>query len=159
MKFEIKKVADKFCFQLDEEDAMQFVGIPLMKTSHGYLRVNSSNFKGERYVHRIVMKAQKCEVVDHINGDKMDNRKKNLRICSQADNCLNKVIGKRNKSGVAGVYYDSKREKWAAQISVKKKTISLGRFDTKEEAIAVRLKSQEKYHGEYSSSLGVLKAA
>src|SRR3990167_1244125 len=67
--------------------------------------------------------------IDHINGDRADNRIANLRDVSQSQNVANSLLSAANKSGIKGVYWDRERKKWAAQIKVKYKCLHLGRFD------------------------------
>lgn len=89
-------------------------------------------------------------VVDHKNGNTCDNRKNNLRRCTMAENAYNKCIQPYNTSGITGVKWDSNRSKWMAVLCYKSKTIYLGRFDSKEEAITARHAAEDKYFGEYS---------
>ena len=84
-------------------------------------------------------------VVDHINGNGFDNRWINLRDVSQAINCRNCKLSKNNTSGVTGVYFDKSRSKWFAQIKVDRNVISLGRFDSIEEAAVIRKDAERKY--------------
>ena len=135
---------------LDQEDALRFVGISLNLSSNGYLRVASNNWNGDRYVHRDVLNAKKGQSVDHINGNKLDNRKENLRICTHTENMWNTKTPKTNKSGIKGVHWQEDRQKWSAQIAYKNKTIALGRFDSFEDAVKARLNAEKKYHGDYA---------
>jgi hypothetical protein len=90
-------------------------------------------------------------VVDHIDGNWLDNRKKNLRICTSPQNTLNtKLIWKNNTSGHKGVYLDKRYNRWLARIQYNKKTISLGMYDTFEEAKNARIKAELKLFGEFS---------
>ncbi|WGR55669.1 HNH endonuclease signature motif containing protein [Paracoccus versutus] len=75
-------------------------------------------------------------IIDHINGNKLDNRINNLRITDMAGNAHNLAMSKKNKSGISGVYQT--RGKWVAQIGINNKKISLGTFATLEEAAAAR---------------------
>ena len=88
-------------------------------------------------------------MVDHINRNKKDNRKLNLRIVSAQQNSMNKSIQKNNKSGISGVYYCIERKKWVAHITYKGKKI-MKRVNTKEEAIQLRKRYEEKYFKEYA---------
>lgn len=132
-------------------------GDPLgVKTDTGYLRVS---FKGKNIrVHRIIWiliygEIPSSHVVDHIDGNKLNNRISNLRLCTQNQNTLNRRMHSNNASGFKGVYFnDSPRnkKKWIAQIGVDKKKIRLGRFHTKEEAHKAYIAASRRYHGEFS---------
>jgi citrate synthase len=84
--------------------------------------------------------------IDHINGDKSDNRICNLRDATVAENARNMSKSRANTSGHVGVRYYEKIRKWRAEIKVNYKNISIGHFSTKEEAIEAR-KSAEIAHG------------
>lgn len=63
----------------------------------------------------------------------------------------NTTVGKNNKSGVVGVNFNKEKGKWEATIKVDRKSIYLGRFDKKEDAVEARIKAQDKYFGEFSN--------
>lgn len=77
-------------------------------------------------------------IVDHINGDAFDNRKQNLRICSQQENLLNKSSMITNTSGFTGISFESQRNKYSAEIRKGYVRCHLGRFDTLKEAVYAR---------------------
>ncbi len=83
--------------------------------------------------------------IDHINGDKSDNRISNLRLVTMNQNMMNKKKYSSNKSGIVGIAKRSDTNSWRAQISVKGKAIKLGSFKTREEAINARLAAENKY--------------
>ena len=85
------------------------------------------------------------ERIDHIDGDKLNNRLSNLRNCDAAENARNAKLSKNNTSGILGVRYCTERNKWVATIMVNRKTVHLGRFNRKEEAIAARQAANRKY--------------
>lgn len=103
----------------------------------------------EILIHRFIMNCPKGKVVDHINHDRLDNRKSNLRICTQADNMKNQKKSKKNTSGYKGVCWASREKRWIAYIKVDGKNITLGYFKNKEDAINARLKAEEKYYSEF----------
>lgn len=112
----------------------------------GYL-VSSYYYNGiRRFVrfHRIVMHAQPQQFVDHINHNRADNRKKNLRICEWCENNRNRGVYSTNKSGTAGVYFDKERCKWAASISYNGKRVFIGRYSSKEDAVSARLAKESE---------------
>lgn len=80
------------------------------------------------YMHRFIMEAPTGTVIDHINGNRLDNRRSNLRITNHSLNALNRV---REASGVT---YFARTGRWRAAIRVEGRDISLGIYDTKEQA-------------------------
>ncbi len=110
-----------------------------------------SNRNHNLLLHRVVMKAKPEDEVDHISGNRLDNRKRNLRLVPRYINSQNQTrLNKRNTSGYRGVSYDKSRNKWSAGATLYYKKIHLGRYDTAEEAHAVasawRLKNMEAYY-------------
>jgi len=96
-----------------------------------------------------LMEGRWPNIMDHINGDKADDRWCNLREVTNAENKRNLPISKRNTSGHVGVCWNKKAKKWHARIGatqVGKSSKHLGFYDTKEEAIAAR-KEAEKLYG------------
>ena len=115
---------------------------------YGYIKSGIENKK--ILLHRLVMCPPDDMFVDHINHNRFDNRKKNLRIVTQLQNSWNSPKKKNNTSGYSGVYYIKSKKKWKALIGVNKKKIDLGIFENKEDAIKARKEAEEKYYGEYS---------
>lgn len=87
---------------------------------------------------------------DHINGDRLDNRKENLRICTRVQNFQNMKMHIDNTSGFKGVSWDSEREKWISQIFTGGHTKFLGRFEDSEKAARVYDDAARKYFGEFA---------
>lgn len=113
--------------------------------SNGYV----VNVKNNVLLHRLIINPP-CEMmVDHINGNRLDNRKINLRIVTPQQNAIN--ISRRcdNTSGHKGISWDKKSKKWHTYINIKTKRIHLGYFDSLEEAIEVRKQAEIEYFGEY----------
>jgi hypothetical protein len=93
-------------------------------------------------------------VVDHINGDTLDCRRENLRICTMTENVRHKTkLSCRNKSGYIGVYSSVNGEKWYAFINVDKKHIHLGSYDNVEMAVGARRLAELLYFGEFASTI------
>lgn len=118
------------------------------KGVNGYLSVciKRKNY----YLHRLafyVTYGYMPEIVDHINCIRSDNRILNLRETDIYGNNQNTKVRKNNKSGVKGVYWHAATKKWAAVITVKRKSIHLGCFATIEQAKKARREAAEKYQG------------
>lgn len=83
--------------------------------------------------------------IDHLNGDRSDNRLVNLRDATRASNQRNAKMQSNNTSGVTGVYWWAERQRWRAEIKVDGKARHLGLFATKEEAAAARGAANEQF--------------
>lgn len=96
-------------------------------------------------VHRVIWKmvfGTDPNVIDHINGDSLDNRLHNLRDTTVMTNAQNARRNRKNTSGHAGVYWNRKNLKWIAQIRCANKTSYLGSFELLEEAVKCRKKAE-----------------
>lgn len=100
--------------------------------------------------HRLVMCAKRGDVVDHANGNKMDNRRENLRICTHAENMRNRKTHTNNKLGVKGVYYLPKKKLFRADIRANGRRYTLGKFKTIEQAKAAYDSAAVALHGEFA---------
>lgn len=109
-------------------------------------------------LHRLITGAKEGQYVDHRNGNRLDNRRSNLRTCNGSQNACNK--GKMPRRGrpdaPTGICYTpelNRKNPWLAQISVKYKQYYLGYFPTIELAAEARRKAELKYHGKFSTIL------
>lgn len=100
----------------------------------------------EKRLHRIIMNVPKDKVVDHINHNRLDNRKQNLRNCTRGQNS-------RNTKNSLGVTWLKQNKKWMAQIMYKRKQIYLGSYFLKEDALKARKAGELKYFGEYANKI------
>lgn len=111
-----------------------------------------TSYKGRTYyVHRIIYlmhTGHMPEMVDHINTIRTDNRIDNLRAATRSQNNANAKIRKDNSSGIKGVAMH--KGKWRARITVNKKQIHLGYFDTAEEAERCVDMARKTHHGQFA---------
>ena len=89
------------------------------------------------------------DLIDHIDGNRLNNRIENLRVCSLSQNQHNSKTPKHNTSGVKGGSFRKGRNKFQVHIKVHGERKYLGTFKTIEEATAVRIEAANKYHGEF----------
>lgn len=140
----------EFVFDIDNLSLVE--GRDWYKDKDGYL-VSSYFYNGERKFvrfHRIVMDARPGECVDHINRNKADNRKQNLRRCKRSENDRNRKLYRNNTSGVTGVFFDKQRKKWVASITLNGKRMTIGRYDIKEDAIQARIAKELELFEEFA---------
>lgn len=103
------------------------------------------------YVHRLVWIFHNGDIpagseIDHINGDRQDNRIENLRLATRAENRQNAGRQSNNSSGLTGVYKPKGYGKWIAKIKKGGKTKHIGVYETKEEAAAAYAKAKAEVH-------------
>lgn len=89
--------------------------------------------------------------LDHVNGNRSDNRIANLREATEAENTWNRKTPKNNRAGLKGVY-KATANRWRSQIKVVGKRIVLGHFDKKEDAHAAYCAAAAKHFGEFAST-------
>lgn len=134
-------------FYFDFEDYDKIKNYYWSYDTNNYICTRIDNYT--LYFHRLIMNPLDDEMIDHINHIVYDNRKYNLRICTLSQNFYNKIKTNRNTSGVKGVSWNTKREKWVSQINVEKQAIFLGYFDNFKDAVDTRKQAEIKYHGEF----------
>lgn len=98
-------------------------------------------------MHRYIMNAPKGSMIDHINGDKLDNRKENLRFCTDQQNKMNCPPRKKYK-GASRV--KSCHNRWEVQIRVNGKKLYIGMYDSEEKAALAYNEAAKKYFGEFA---------
>jgi len=116
-------------------------------------RTNQTRTDGSRFqhkMHRLILECGLGEEIDHRNHNTLDNRRLNLRKCTQAQNKQNKRAYSRCKSGFKGVCWKTRERRWTAQIQVSKKKMFIGYFDSKEEAARAYDVAAKQHFGEFA---------
>lgn len=124
--------------------------------AHGYAqrsqqfgsRTDGSRFVRTYRMHYEILKPKHPMVTDHINGNRLDNRRVNLREATRVQNTMNMKVSPRNKLGIKGVCKRDNR--FVARIRVKRELIHLGCFKTTGEAAAAYFCAAKKYFGEFA---------
>jgi len=130
---------------IDEPDMPKASEFNWYVTTLGYVR---STTEPRVWLHRLILGDKVGFVVDHANGNKLDNRRSNLRHATRSQSQCNRRPPKSNKSGFAGIRFF--KGKWEARITVNRQPYWLGSFLTLGEALKARRKGSDKYHGEFA---------
>lgn len=139
---------------VDDDDFERLSRYKWTVSNSGYARRSKTTYTNGRrqqrnvYMHKEVYGYDSS--VDHINRDKLDNRKSNLRYCTLSQNQANRVAPKTNTSGYKGVCYEKRNGKWRAHIRVNGKQRFLGYFDNPEAASMAYTVAAQYHFGEFA---------
>lgn len=140
---------------VDDDDFESLNQYKWYRASHGYVVRNRLKKEGggstKIYMHRQIARCVEDQIVDHISGDKLDNRRGNLRICTTAQNVRNCCVSKNNKLGVKGVSL-SMGKYYMARVFHEGRVKFCKRFKTIEEAKSAYDFHAKLHHGEFSRS-------
>ena len=119
----------------------------------GYLQtgIQGRYFKNHRLIF-LMHHGYLPSLIDHIDGNKLNNKIENLRPATRSQNSFNSMKSKINKSGVKGVSWRENLKKYRARIYANKKTYELGHFEKLEDAERAVMEARLKYHGEFAKN-------
>lgn len=113
--------------------------------------INLKSYRNHRIIWKLVYGADPFEQIDHIDGNKFNNKINNLREATNSENQHNEGLRKTNTSGFKGVSFDKWFGLWVAHIGLNNKQIKLGRFKNKEDAIEAVISARVSYHKEFTN--------
>ena len=145
-----------FLFDLDDYEKIKVY--TWYQSQNGYFRtgIKENDEWKQIQMHRLIMNVLDEKVlIDHINGDRFDNRKINLRYANYSQNMHNSYASKRNTSGIRGVSFDTDTKRWRSRLNINGNRIDLGSFAEFGEAVKARLNAEIEYYGEYRKSLDI----
>lgn len=144
---------DKFTI-IDREDCERVMQYKWCFGGRGYAIRAGKYANGKQSpnikLHRFLINAPAGYEVDHINGDTLDNRKANIRVCTVQQNQRNRSLGKNNSSGYKGVTWVKAQGKWRAQLALSKGKRYLKSFDTAIEAALAYDEVALEHFGEFA---------
>ncbi len=146
------RCSDK-CTLVDEDDVPLLKGYRLYYDRQERYAIGCLGQTPPKALHRILIGRlpSDAHVIDHVDGDRLNNQRSNLRVVTEHENQINRHVKNRNNtSGVRGVTYEWKRpriKRWTVQIGVHWKHKHIGYYLTVEEAIEARLAAERKYWG------------
>lgn len=146
-----EKVAE---FIIDKEDLQRIKYLKWRIDSQNRIKTgNHTNTRPTIELARMIMNCRDENlVVYHINGNSLDNRKSNLRICTQSENVKNQILNNNNISEFAGVIYDKARLRWTAEIRNDNKRTHLKRWKRKSEAVYARYVAEQLLFKEFRNT-------
>ena len=150
MKITQKKLQDIFYYIdgiLIKKRSGKKVGVKPDPNGYGVVKLNGQVYKAHRIIFKFVY-GYLPDMLDHRDGNKMNNNITNLRPATAQENQRNAQLRVDSTSGATGVSFS--KGKWRAYIYVDQKQINLGRFLVKELAVEARRKAQTEYFGDFS---------
>jgi len=123
-------------------------------SSNGYVIRNAKMVNGKRgpqiHMHRIILNTPEGMQTDHINGNRLDNRKTNLRVCTNSENLANQRPIRGGSSKFKGVTWHNRDKMWMSYIRKDHKRIHLGYFNNEAHAAEAYDRAAMKLFGEFS---------
>ncbi|MBX9902143.1 MAG: HNH endonuclease [Burkholderiaceae bacterium] len=131
----------------------------LFKNGYVYIQISNKSYRAHRLAWLYVYGNFPALYLDHINGDRSDNRIGNLREVSCSENMKNQRIGVKNTSGYLNISWQKSRLKWSVGLKVNGKSINVGRFDSLDDAIKARNEAYIQYGFHKNHGIGKTKAS
>lgn len=134
--------------RVDDDDFEWLSGFNWNLDSKGYAQRKAG--KSTVRMHREILRAPAGMDVDHIDGDRLNNQKANLRVCTRSENKRNQRVYRNSTSGFKGVSFHKLTGKWHANIGHNGKTTYLGLHRTAEDAAIAYNEAARRLHGEFA---------
>jgi hypothetical protein len=139
---------------VDDRDFEKLRKCTWVRNDQGYVLrtkwVNSLRRSISFRMHREIMGVSEEFEIDHIDGNRANNQRSNLRVATHAENLRNRGKNRNNTSGFKGAFLQKLSGRYFAQICVDRRRIYLGTFNTPEEAHAAYMVAAHKYHKEFA---------
>lgn len=144
----VMKIKDKeILFDKEDFELIKNYSWNIDKINEVKADINKQKYR----IHQLIMGTKGTGlVVDHINRNRLDNRKSNLRICTQQQNMYNKTVKSNNLYGQSGVCWSKSAKKWESRLAFEKKTVARKLFNNYPDALEFRLMLQQIYFKDFS---------
>lgn len=119
-------------------------------TEYNYARCCLKETGKYTFLHRFLLNIPDDIFVDHINQNKLDNRRENLRTCNYSQNGMNRGLQSNSTTGYKGVNFDKRRSLYRAHIKLNGKQTHLGYFEKIEDAVKARREAEPEYFKEFT---------
>lgn len=117
----------------------------------GYYAAHQDKHRKNTYMHRLIIGDTNGLEVDHINRNRLDNRRSNLRLCTSHQNKLNMKLRIDNTTGYKGLRWRDDVKSWRVNVKIKGKEIQIGYFKNKKDAVRARKDAEAKYYGAFAN--------
>ena len=143
---------EEFYFDIDDYDKIKNYYWYTKVNEHQYLRLVAKSKVDDDFKSNEISMAELLgfKEYDHADRNPLNNKKNNFRLATKSQQCMNRSKFKNNTSGIVGVGWRKREQKWCAYIQTDGKTKSLGYYDDKENAIIARLNAEVQYYGEFA---------
>jgi hypothetical protein len=119
-------------------------------TGYIYVKLDGKIYSAHKLIF-IMFNGYMPKVVDHIDGNPLNNKIENLRAATQQQNCWNTVTRRTNTSGIKNVSWNKESKKWKVSMRINRKMKNIGFFHDLELAELVAIEARNKYHGEFAN--------
>lgn len=131
----------------------RFAGRPVTNVGkNGYITMSICDhpYLAHRVIWKLVTGRDPVEMIDHIDGNRANNRWENLREATRQQNCMNRTVGSKSATGVSGVRFEPKTGRYIVAVSVRNRSVHVGCFDTLDDAIVARKNALALHYGEFA---------
>lgn len=143
---------EEFYFDIEDYDKIKNYYWYAKENEHQYLRLITKSKTDDNFESNEISMAELLgfKEYDHADRNPLNNRKYNFRLATKSQQCMNRNKFKNNTSGIIGVGWRNREQKWCSYIQIDGKTKSLGYYNHKDDAIQARLNAEAKYYGEFA---------
>jgi hypothetical protein len=142
----VKSSGDGSRVMVDTSDLHLVDGAVWCRNGYASLRKYGKDIK----IHHLIMPQKDGLEIDHIDRNPSNNRRSNLRYATRSQNAMNRGIQSNSSTGITGVFYEKKTNKWQAHITIRRKRMHLGSFGNVDSAVEARNKGEEEFFGEFA---------